>query len=198
MGQPKPKDDQNAKPSKENVSGWIMTDGPEAEEELEKLAAMGERLFPAFEAILDDPEYARSGAWRVFVVLRMMKCDRSRFLDRAVARLGDDSKESWVRDRAIEFLGSAGGEAEAAPLALMLLSKGERYSAAEALAAIGGKGQVAVFDLIIKNATRYEEDGKLILNNFDIEHFEKCRDQLKARLAKQEKEKAEKKPAEKK
>ena len=115
---PKPKADMKT-PSVDEVAIWIMAEGPFATEELEKVAAMGERLFPAFEKILDDPEYARGHAWRVFHVLRMMKCDRSRFLDRAVARLSD--KDFSIRDTAIKFLQSAGGESEAAPLALMPL-----------------------------------------------------------------------------
>lgn len=164
-----------------------------------ELAAMGDRLFPAFHEILENPKkYRKKSAEAVFYVLSNMKGDRSQFLDHAIASLGDD--DDLTRKFVVYFIESAGTEKEAGPLTLLLLdeSSGIRLATARALAKIGGKREVATFDLIIKNATRYEYDGKLILSNFDIEDFEKCRDELKARLKKQDEEKAKKAPPSKK
>jgi hypothetical protein len=163
------------------------------------LVAMGEELYPAFQEILDHEEDYRQGcSWCIFGLLCRMKGDRTRFLNNALALLAD--KDWRTRESALEFIGSAGSEKEAAPVAVLMLDEHYRVrrAAARVLSQIGGKRELVVFDLIFKNAKVYEKDGKLLLDNFDIEFYEQDRDNLKARLKKQEEEKAKAKPPEKK
>ncbi len=119
-------------------------------------------------------------------------------MDHALRRLS--SKNGELRQAAVGFLGAAGTQREAAVVTAMLLDSDStvRLAATRALAKIGGEREVVVFDLMLKNANRYEEDGKLILSNLDIEDFEKSRDEIKARLRQQEKGKPHAPPPEKK
>lgn len=159
----------------------------------EQLVALGARLLPAFEEILNDPTIPENEQRTVLAFLIEIECDRTRFLGHAVQRL--DSKSGDLRRTAVAFIGEAGSQRDASLVTVLLLDRDTtvRLEAARTLAKIGGEREVVVFELILKNANRYEEDGKLILNNFDIEDFEKYRDELKARLKKQAEEKA--KPA---
>lgn len=163
--------------------GGIREDG-----DLDRVLAVGDRLFPAFEEILNRRYVAERYQVSVLELAGDMKGDPSRFLPHAVRRLSSESGN--LRRAAVGFLGNAGTEREAALVTLMLLDKDStvQHAAATALARIGGEREVAVFDLILHNARRYEEDGFLILDQHMIEVYEKHRDELKARLVKEKKD----------
>lgn len=174
-----------------NIGG----DGRELMQVVKLAVALGARLYPAFEEMLNGPTSSESDQAKVLGFAGVMKGDRSRFMPHAVRRLSNESGE--VRRAAVTFLGCAGSEREAALVTVMLLDKDStvQYAAADALVKIGGEREVAVFDLILHNARRYEDDGFLILGSQMIEVYEQCRDELKAKLKKQEEGK---KPQEKK
>lgn len=167
----------------------------EPSRQFDEIVKLGAVMFPKFETILDSPAYHTRAKYMTFKALSKMECDTSPFHDRAVAALGDG--DSGVRRCAVEFLAKSGGQAECGPLTVLLLddSTETRYAAAKALAAIGGKREVATFDLILANAPRYmTAEGKPMLTEHNLKHLERCRDALKERLKKQDekaKEKAE-------
>ncbi len=196
-GSPEKPPDKEAAPSTEKLGGWLGISRPEFNS---RMVAMGEKLFPAFQEILDSDGkgFNKYAVWKVFYLLSRMECDRSRFVDEAVKRLG--SKDESHRRGAAVFLETTGSEREAGPLAILLLDeeRGVRHAASRAIVAIGGQREVVTFDLVIQNASRYEQNGSPILNWYDVEVFERGRDELKARLQKEEKDKPKAPPPEKK
>ena len=171
----------------EEVIPVLRSEGSTA---LQRAADRGEELFPAFEVILDDPAKGHRAVGRVFIILGMMKVDRSRFLEPTLRRMADPTGS--IRCDAVEFLACVGSEKDTGPVAILLLDESVevRVAAAETLAKIGSKRDVQVFDMILANADNYiTKDGKPLLPKFDREKYEQRRDELKARLKKQEKEK---------
>jgi hypothetical protein len=165
-----------------------LLNGIEFKEQRQTLIKMGERAFPAFEAILADPESDPGHVARIFVVLMAVDADRRRFLDPTVMRLADPNDD--VRSRAVRLLALIGSEKEA-PSVVALLSDKEwtnAIAAAKTLAAIGDRRAVAAMDVWLKASGRQAdrtEDADAELR----EYVAKYRDELKQRLDRAEKEK---------
>jgi hypothetical protein len=161
----------------------------------EDLAKQGERLFPIYLKLLEENSGDSHHISCTFYVISLVCTDRSRFLP--ITRTLLVSKNAGTRRDALDFLPLVGNESDSASLAALLYDDDYtvRYAAASALAAIGGRNDLLVFDLVKRHADRYlDRDGKLLFFKTDMAHFNACRDKLEARLKKQEKEK----PGEKK
>lgn len=172
----------------------ILMSGFDHVQDVQDFLSLGERVLPAFMTLLDSSTTPEVDQSSVLGLLANMKVNHSQFMGHALARL--KSKNGTLRRAAVGFLGAAGSEREAALVAVMLLDKDStvQHAAGDALVKIGGEREVAVFDLILHNANRYEEDGLLILNQHMLDVYAKCRDELKARLKKQADEKAKTAP----
>lgn len=139
------------------------------------LVRMGEKAFPAYEAILVDPKAQHNEVSGLFVILRDVKADRRRFRRHAISRLTDSNK--GVRRCAVTLLGHIGGSTEASSI-VALLSDEDRsiaYASAKALSAIGGPNEVVAMDVWLRGVS-HRDDRQL------REHVQKCRDELKKRL----------------
>ena len=160
------------------------------------LIRRGEAAFDDFAEILSDNKAEVKHVERTFSILCNIKADRSRFHDLTLARLGD--RRSDIRREAVRFLAHIGSEGDTAPVAVLLLD-GEtmvRYAAAKTLAAIGGKRDLIVFDLIIRDADRHlDRDGKPVLNGHNVKHYTSCRETLEKRLKDAEAKDVPKAPA---
>lgn len=181
----------------DQLCNWLQ--GAEGED-LNLLAREGEKLYPRYQEVLDDPKRGdRSTScvlsilWRVAQDAKLRPEVSKQFLGPALRHLGDE--DHGVRISALGLLQVIGGERDTAPVAVMLLAERTevRYAAAKTLAGIGGPADVVALDLVIKNADRYfDKEGKRLLPaEYDVKHFEKCKAELEARLKKQEKDKAE-------
>lgn len=169
--------------------------GHEFKQQYATLVEMGEIAFPAFEAILTNPDVDPEEIQRIFVVLKSVKCDRSRFVEKAVERLGDSNAR--VRGSSVELLACIGSERDS-QLLHILLSDGVTsigYRAATTLATIGGNRDLTAFNvwLIISDHKRFTP-GKQASHDSLREHVAKCRDELKARLDKEKTQKSKPKP----
>lgn len=141
------------------------------------LRRMGDKIFPAFEAILSDPKSKPLHVRRAFGVLCGMQGNRDRFRELAVRRLSD--ADAWVRGSAAGLLGEIGGEWDTQPV-LVLLSDQDNpvvYKAAEALARMGGRRTLAAMDVWLQTGN-HRDDRDLRV------HVQKCRDGLQKRLDK--------------
>lgn len=169
----------------ERVRDLLLEEDDSWKDERRQLIQLGEKVFPAFEAILSDPKAKPHQVARIFGVLYAVKADRRRFLEHAVRGLANaDSKTRWA---AVELLGQIGTPAEASPV-VALLSDGNRvadqvivYSAAKTLAAIGGPREVIAMDVWLLGAS-HRNDPQL------RRHVAQCRDKLKERLDKMPKD----------
>ncbi len=179
----------------EKLDSGIVLDMLKAESDREK-AEVKKRsleLMPFLEDILDDPKCDYRHICRVFGTLCYLDADVTQFLDRAVTRLGDD--ERMVKISALKFIRTIGSQADAAPVVILLYDRhGEvRCAAAKTLVAIGGKRELAALDLVLKEPERVFRNGHAVVNNQNMEFYQKCRDELEARLLLENKEKSEKK-----
>lgn len=145
------------------------------EKQREYLIRMGEKAFPAYEAILSDPKSESVEVCGVFGLIYHVKGDRRRFREYALARFTDS--DYGVRRTAVWILGSIGSQAEASPVVALLSDDHTivAYAAATTLAAIGGPNEVVAMDLWLRGVS-YRDDAQL------RQHVEKCRDDLKKRL----------------
>jgi hypothetical protein len=117
--------------------------------EVSKIVALGERVYPAFEAILSDPAVTTSEALRVFEQLAYMAGDRSRFAPYVVRRL------AAYRPRLsslIQLLGDIGSRRDTAPLVALLYDSNPIVvqDALEALGKLGGEREAAAIDIWLK------------------------------------------------
>ncbi|HEY7153802.1 MAG TPA: hypothetical protein VH575_07565 [Gemmataceae bacterium] len=143
--------------------------------ERQQLIEMGEKAFPAYEAILSDPESDSYEIGGVLGVLCEVKADRRRFLNHAVSRLTDI--DSSVRHNAVILLKQIGSAGEASPVVALLSDKDKVvvHYAAKTLTAIGGSNEVVAMDVWLRGVS-HRGDGDL------RKHVQKCRDALKKRL----------------
>lgn len=140
--------------------------------------------FPLYARILDDPKEDSYIVEQTLWVLSKVNADRSRFLERAVAKLAD--AHPGVRLTAVELLAQIGSEQDAAPVVALLADEKWEvpFAAAKALAAIGDRRTLAAMDVWLNsglhraNVAEYEAQRK---------HVAKCRDELKQRLEKAKK-----------
>lgn len=140
------------------------------------LIHMGEKAFPAYEAILSDPKAYDVEVCGVFGIIYEVKGDCRRFIKYALARFMDS--DYGVRRCAVWILGAIGSAAEASPV-VALLSDEEKivaYAAAKTLVAIGGPNEVVAMDVWLRGVS-HRDDREL------REHVQKCRDALKKRLS---------------
>jgi HEAT repeat protein len=144
-------------------------------DELLQLLKLGESAFPAYEALLADPTEHPVRIVNIFVVLRDIKGDRSRFLEHAVRRLVDG--DEGVRWHAVKLVAEIGSIAEASPLIALLSDKDitVRYAAAQTLVAIGGSREVIAMDAWLLGDS-HRADFKY------RQRVKECRDQLQKRL----------------
>ena len=137
----------------------------------------GEKVFPAYEAILLDPAATSQEVFGVFCVLQHVNGDRRRFHKHTVSRLTDANER--LRWNAVHLLREI-GSAEDGPALVTLLSDEDVpvvFAAAEALAAIGSTRELDAMDTWLHGPSR--------LNDDDLrQHVKKCRDALKERLDK--------------
>lgn len=162
-----------------------LTD-PRAGEGLIFLARMGEKVFPAYEAILSDPKSKEAG--QVFSVLGDVETDRRRFAKYAILHLAD--VDFGDRLNAVIFLGHIGNAADASPIVALLSDKrGEMVgAAANTLSYIGGPNELVAMDVWLRGVGNCEHDA------FSRDAVRYHRDMLKKRL---EEDKDLKKRAEK-
>jgi HEAT repeat protein len=145
------------------------------EREIQQLIQMGDTVFPAYEAILTDPNSKPTEIAGVLLLLRRVKADRSCFRKYAVSCL-TDTRDAVQLD-ALHLLEVIGSPAEASPVVAML-SDGDIslvYNAARTLAAIGGPNELVAMDLWLRGES-HRDDRKT------REHVKKFRDDLKKRL----------------
>ncbi len=141
-----------------------------------QLAAMGEKAFPTYEAILSDPKATKDNVWKVLSILHDVKADRRRFVKYAVARLRDANVS--LRNVAVSLMEQIGSVTEA-PAVVPLLSDKEYlivHCAAKTLAAIGSPRELEAMDKWLRG-DKPNENPPL------RQHVQKCRDELKKRLA---------------
>lgn len=146
------------------------------EQQIQQLIRMGEKAFPAYEKILKDPKAASLEISGVLILLRRVQADRRPFLRHAVSRLAD--KEKYVRLSAVTLLKQIGSPAEASPVVALLSDefKPVIYMAGKTLSAIGGPNEIVAMDVWLRGVS-HRDDRQL------REHVQKCRDELKKRLA---------------
>jgi hypothetical protein len=141
------------------------------------LISMGEKVFPAYEAILSDPKSPPVEIAMVFLVMGYVEADRRQFLKHAMARL--TSTDSASRRNAVILMKEIGGAAaEASSPVVALLSDKEEgivMKAAETLAAIGAPNEVVAMEVWLRGVS-HRDDADLRT------HVQKCRDELKKRL----------------
>ncbi|MHB1423597.1 MAG: HEAT repeat domain-containing protein [Gemmataceae bacterium] len=156
-------------------------------ENTQYLLHIGEKAFPAYEAILADQKATPDEVSRVFYVLDEIEADRRCFLKHTVARLTDT--HFATRLNAVILLGNIGSPAEASPVVALLSDKRVEVvsRAAWALADIGGPNEVVAMDVWLRGVSFRDSAG---LRKFVQEH----RNKLKKRLdeAKDPKKRAEK------
>lgn len=117
------------------------------------LIRMGDKAFPAFEIILNDPEAKVGEIIRILGLLSDVEADRSRFLEHAVRRTADPIPQ--IRSRAAKLLGKIGTIAEASPLVALLSDPDVVVVnfAATALAEIGGPRELVAMDVWLQGTT---------------------------------------------
>jgi hypothetical protein len=142
------------------------------------LIKLGDRLFPAYERLLTDKTKNAEEIEGILHILRHVKTDRSQFVEHAVVLLA--SPISSTRRLSLHLLALIGREREASPVVALLSDEYVNYSAATALAAIGGSRELVAFDIwLMTSPHRKDEDLR--------QHVAKCRDELKQRLEKEKK-----------
>ncbi|WP_439632123.1 HEAT repeat domain-containing protein [Gemmata sp.] len=110
---------------------------------------MGEKVFPVFEAILDDPKSDPSHARAALqLLIGMEDTDRKRFVDRAVKCLARD--EEMVRLKALHLLGRIGSAADTAPLYALFADKLLQREAVRTIVEIGGKRDLATLSVWLR------------------------------------------------
>ncbi len=140
------------------------------------LLHMGEKVFPAYEAILSDPKATPDEIGMLFLLLGYVEADRRPFLKHALAKLADPDRA--VRVNAVISIKEFGGTAAEASPVVALLSDGSKhavYQAANTLVAIGGPNEVVAMDVWLRGIS-HRDEAEL------RQHVEKCRDELKKRL----------------
>lgn len=156
--------------------------------ELAREGGLSPAAFPLYARILDNPKEDPYIVGRVLWFLTEIKADRSQFLDRAVAKLADP--DSGVRRSALNLLGVIGTARDEAPV-VALLSDQEwtvAIAAAKTLAAIRDRRALAAIDVWLATSTPLKDHNERFNETFR-QDIAKYRDQLKARLEKEEKEK---------
>ena len=143
------------------------------EKQRQYLIRMGEKAFPAYEAILSDPKSPHYEVCGVLVLLRDVKADRRCFLKHAISRLTD--AQDGVRLCAVTLLEYIGTTVEASPVVALLSDEDTSivYATARTLAAIGGSNEVVAMDIWLRGA-RYRYDADI------RKHVQKCRDELRS------------------
>ena len=150
--------------------------GPVVPHPLERI---GEKAFPALEAILANPKTESRPIGNTLVYLLLYaKGSRSQFIDPAIARLTDDDLR--IRYAAVKLLGQIGSSRDIPPV-IVLLSDPDRLMpifAAETVAAIGDRRALDAFDVWLKSeAYRKHELGDELLLRVKLQ-----RDSLQKRL----------------
>jgi hypothetical protein len=127
-----------------------------------ELIAMGEKVFPAYEAILAAPENSRE-VQHIFFTLRQTKGDRRRFVEPALRALTHSNIH--VREQAALLLGEIGTNTEASPLVALLSDKDSfvAKAAGKSLAAIGGPREVLAMDVWLRGVPA-EKPGKQVVD----------------------------------
>lgn len=175
------RNEQNEEPSLDALVGEVrqvchVIDYDERQEqERQHLIRMGEKIFPAYEAILKDPKADAMEVSGVLSLIGHVNADRSRFLKYTLSRLTDPS--SRVRMAAVILLRRIGSPTEASPVIALLSDRDISlvYAAAKTLAAIGGPNELGEMDEWLRSDSQ-RNDPEL------REHVQKCRDELKRRL----------------
>ena len=162
-------------PREEGPSVRGLLNGVEFKEDRQRLIEMGEKAFPAYEAILADQKATPEEVARVFGVLCYVQADRCRFLKHALSRLRD---ADWgVRLSAVHLLREIGNAANGPAVVALLSDRLEvAYAAAKTLAIIGGPRELEVMDAWLRGPSQRGDELR--------QHVQKCRDALKERLAK--------------
>jgi HEAT repeat protein len=147
------------------------------------LVRHGERLYPAYERVLADPRTGPLQAQNLIDILTGVGGDRTRFADPVAARLWFPRPE--VRASAVMLLGEIGTDKQAAALVPLLGDATPhrvpyitiRSLAAEAMAKIGGRRELAALDQFVALSESYDK-----LAGPDRDAIVKARDALRKRL----------------
>jgi hypothetical protein len=149
---------EKAEPTVERIRSLLNVH--EFKEQYRELIGFGEAAFPAYEQILNDPAANSMEVVGIFCVLGGVQADRRRFIEPAVRRLTEPSRDR--RLSAVQILGRIGSRGDASPVVALLWDE-ERpvvRAAAEALCAIGGERELTALDIWIK-AGNHRTDGDL-------------------------------------
>lgn len=152
-----------------------LLSGIEFKEGRQELIRRGEKAFPALETILSDKEAMPVEIARIFVVLRYVKSDRSRFVKHAIRSLKQtDPEVRWHAVWLLEYIGTT----KEARQVYELVSDSEMvvmYAAIKTTGAIGGPLQLANLNGLMKSLAN-GKDADLYT------HVKKHHDQMKERL----------------
>ncbi len=128
------------------------------------LLKFGDKLFPAYETIISDPDSDPAQVSNALSYIIDIKADRARFIPLAVDRLTDST--SGVRRAALELLGEIGSERNTTPIVALLSDENTavRRDAARVLGKIGGKRDLVAIDIWLKTGNyRNDKDQVQIL-----------------------------------
>jgi len=173
---------------------WVLNDEEGIDrKELTKVGGLSPAAFPLYARILDNPKEDPNIVAGILWCVKEIKADRSQFLDRAVTRLAD--VDNSVRRTALSLLAQIGSARDEAPIVALLSDKEwtNAIAAAKTLAAIGDRRALAAMDVWLATSTPHGDRNA----RFDVtfrQDIAKYRDQLKARLEKEKKEKKDNPP----
>lgn len=147
----------------------------------ETLLKIGIGAFEAYDRLLVDPNLPSQKVVLIYHVLMDLDVDRQRFHQPAIQHIMHS--DPYVRLNAAKLLGEIGSQQDIAPL-VALLGDQSYYvinNSATALKSIGDQSTIIAYNVWL-NSGHYNEPGVL------RKHVIRCRDELKARLAKEKKE----------
>lgn len=151
----------------QNPRGLIEPDAP--------LVKAGERAFDAYEQLLADSETDGTVIGHIYLVLTVVKGDRSRFRGFAVGHLGHPYE--FAHRAALLILAEIGKQEDCGPIVALIWARNGALSgeAATTLAAIGGRGEMIAIDIWLQTPPHK-------VNDNGLKHMRECRGRIQARL----------------
>lgn len=138
-----------------------------------KIYALGSKAYPSFLAILNDDQAVRYH-FKIYSILTQQTSENRRmFLPIAVNHLS--SKHESIRSYAAYFIGTAGTELHAIPLAVLLSDPDIRVArgASSAMKDIGGLYTLAAFDVWLNLADKEKMKDLVKIVHVDRDHLER-------------------------
>jgi|GEM_PF-5073635 len=157
----------------------------ESKMKLKELVRHGEKLFPIYHRILNAKDVTRWDLCGVFDTLKHIKGDRSSFIEPALAALAHPHVSP--RRAAMELLTKIGSVKDTVPIVALLSDKEYTIAiaAAKALSEMGDRRSLAAMNVWLNSSSDRKPDEEKLqaeVRKYVIQY----RDDLKARLAKEE------------